>query len=328
MSFDFKKFSFKKILFFTLIIFLNLSVLALIFRILLFINILPEFRPAIDIDRVVITSKIDLSKNLDPPDIIFLGDSSCLMNIDTKYISKKTNLNAFNLGTLSFLNINTYPKLINNLYENNKLPKIIFLIVHPELLRKASYSDNHMNIFNSYNNKINSNNHENFLDDFLSINIFKNRIYSRIPIPLNNNEFRNYYGFTTTMNDFISDNYGSAVDPRKLNLNDSHGNTLYKISSNNLNMMKDLSINLPSSIKLFLCLSPVPEELTGNNYSNLIDEMYNEIDSNIENITLIRGPYTYKGDLFSTKTHLNEKIRKAYNDSILELLKASDINEK
>ena len=44
----------------------------------------------------------------------------------------------------------------------------------------------------------------------------------------------------------------------------------------------DLSINLPNSIKLFLCLSPVPEELTGNNYSNLIDEMYNEIDSNIE----------------------------------------------
>ena len=62
MSFDTNNFSCKKTLLFIVVIFANLLVLSFILRIALHINLLPEFRPAIDIDRVVITSKIDLSR--------------------------------------------------------------------------------------------------------------------------------------------------------------------------------------------------------------------------------------------------------------------------
>ena len=325
MSFVTNNFSFKKILLFIIVIFANLSVLSFILRIALHLNLLPEFQPAIDIDRVVITSKIDLSKNLNQPDIIFLGDSSCLMNIDTKFIIQKTKLNAVNLGTLSFLNIDSYKKLLANISSKNKLPKIVCLIVHPELLRKTTFSDSHREVFESYNSKIQVNHNEYFLNDYLSINIFKNRIYSKMPIALNNNSFRDYYGFTTIMKNYIYNNHGSAVDPRKFKLEDNNGNTLYRINNQNLIALKNISVDLPKDVKLCLCLSPVPEELTGNNYADLINSMYNEIEANIENIKIIKAPYTYKGISFSTKTHLSEETRKAYNQIILDLLNITDI---
>ncbi|MDY6934512.1 MAG: hypothetical protein SVZ03_09865 [Spirochaetota bacterium] len=67
-------------------------------------------------------------------DVIFLGESACLSGIITRQFEKKTNLKAYNLGTLGWLGPDGYIDILKSYIENHHEPKIIVFAVFPPLL--------------------------------------------------------------------------------------------------------------------------------------------------------------------------------------------------
>ena len=82
--------------------------LGMIIRLIGFIPFAPPPRPTLDVDRTVIVQQIDASNRADQADILLIGDSSCLMNIDAALLSEISGKQVTNLGTLSFLDIHTF----------------------------------------------------------------------------------------------------------------------------------------------------------------------------------------------------------------------------
>src|SRR4030095_8250589 len=60
-----------------------------------------------DPDSVIIATKAGLARTADA-DVAFVGDSSCLVNMDMATLESAGKLRAVNLGTLSYLSIDSF----------------------------------------------------------------------------------------------------------------------------------------------------------------------------------------------------------------------------
>ena len=104
MSFNSNKLNLKKLVFHIILITINLFILSLLLRLGVYFDLFSKSVSALDIDRVIISNKVELSKTVNNADVVFIGDSSCLMNVNADKFTKLSGMESLNLGTLSYLN--------------------------------------------------------------------------------------------------------------------------------------------------------------------------------------------------------------------------------
>ena len=316
------------ICYFSLVIF-NLFLSSLLLRVGIYFDLFPQSSSRLDVDRVIISNKVKLSKTKNNADILLIGDSSCLMNIDTKKFTDLSAKKTYNLGTLSYLDFESYGALLTNALNNNNSVSLVCLFIHPEFLRRVTPSDTHVQFFRSCNNDTydNNTNKNNYIHSLLKLNIFENVFYSKTPIPLKNN-FSQFYGFTTFLDQYLNDHNGSAIDPRVFDIEMEHGNVLYKITDRKINDLIKLTVLVPNESKFLLCLTPVPSEITGVNYSETIKSIKKQIFEHVKIDNILQMPFTLPATEFATKTHLNATSRALYTDIVYNKMIELDFIEK
>ncbi len=98
-------------------------------------------RPFYTFDRVptfeesIVQGQIDFCRNnRQPQDVLLLGDSSCLMGLRPKLIVQQTGRNAWNIGTLSWLQIEGHLELLKLYVEHHGPPRLVVYHVSPYTL--------------------------------------------------------------------------------------------------------------------------------------------------------------------------------------------------
>jgi hypothetical protein len=299
--------------------------LGLIIRLAVFLPFAPKPRPTLDVDRTVIVQQIDASNRADQADILLIGDSSCLMNIDATLLSEISGKRVTNLGTLSFLDIHTFSRLLRNYLSNQtKEPATIIFLAHPDFVRKKSSSRAHLETFDFY---INQKDHAyGYLAPWdprrlLGTHIVDGRFLSRIPIPLSGS-FGRFYGFTTELMEFMNLHNGSAIDPRRLQVDDLTGSTDYRVAKFHSRQAPDLTSAIPTSAKLYLGLTPVPESFPEGDFRVEYDRLLQDWSAAFTNaLSLGKLPPTLDDAAFATKTHLTGKAAKEYTRILFEQIK-------
>ena len=318
MSLNTNNLNIKKLTFRVILMIFNLLIISLLLRLGAYLELFSKSKSTLDIDRVIISNKVELSKNEKNTDIIFIGDSSCLMNINADKFTDISAIESLNLGTLSYLDFESYGALLTNAINTiDSKVTLICLIIHPEFLRRAEPSESHIKFFKSCNkNDYTLNfNEGNYLNNVLSLNIFKDAFYGKTPIPLEG-RFGKYYGFTSSLNDYLNTHRGSAIDPREFSPKSHHGNILYRITDRKIEQLIKFKALLPSQCKLVLCLSPIPDILTDENYIDAIATIKNKIKKKAGIDYVLSMPVSLPSKYFSTKTHLNSTARLFYTEAL------------
>ena len=225
-------------------------------------GLLPKPRATWDMDRTIMATKADLSSMDTGADIVLIGDSYCLMNIDALKLSQLTGKKVINLGTVSFLDMDIFSNLLERyLKAQSKTPSRVILMLHPDFLRRSSPSKSHVAWINDY---IEARDHPTngrswgSVEYLLGVHIIRGRILAWLPRPLSA-AFGSYFGFTSNLEEYIWAHNGSAVDPRRLKESDLKGSKEYRISTSNKQNARLFSETIPEGVVLSVVLSPTPE---------------------------------------------------------------------
>src|SRR5262245_43258480 len=101
-------------------------------------GLLPAPRPTLDVDRTILIHQAESSRARSGAEIVLLGDSSCLMNVNARQFGNSLGRRALNLGTFSFLDLGAHTRLLREFTQANPgQPRVVVLLMHPEALRRG-----------------------------------------------------------------------------------------------------------------------------------------------------------------------------------------------
>ena len=93
-------------------------------------------RPILDIDRTILIHQAEASRLRHGADVVFLGDSSCLMDFSAKDLEGwlPPDHRVLNLATLSYVDLPACAGLLRNyVAANPDRLRVVVLLLHPEM---------------------------------------------------------------------------------------------------------------------------------------------------------------------------------------------------
>ena len=256
-------------------------------------GLLPKPRATWDMDRTIMATKADLTLRDSSADMVLIGDSSCLMNIDASQLSELTGKKVVNLGTVSFLDMKVFSTLLQRyLQSQSKPPEEILLIVHPEFLRRSTPSKSHVAWIHDYmDGRDHATNGRSWasMEYLLGVHIIRGRLLSWLPRPLSA-AFGTYFGFTSDLEQYMREHQGSAVDPRNLKDADLKGSKEYRISSATLRSAEAFTNVIPENVKLSIALSPTPESFADENLTPKLETILEDWKSTLKADRALTSP--------------------------------------
>ncbi len=298
--------------------------LAILVRTVALLPFAPSPRPTLDVDRTVIVNQVDSSFDSAAADILLIGDSSCLMDVDAAYLSELSDTQVLNLGTLSFLSLESFSKLIANYLESHPTkPNKIVMLTHPDFVRKSSTSAAHTAAFDHYIEKADHPYVSNAAWNpraWLGIHIVEGRVLGRLPLPLTG-PFRDYYGFNRELIHHMDLHAGSAVDPRVLEMEDLKGSSDYRIAKTHFRNAEAFASVIPPEVPFYIGLTPLPQEFVKRDFRSEYQALLKEWAAVFpDSIPLLELPPTLDKQQFATKTPLNEQAATEYTRRLHEHL--------
>ena len=196
---------------------------------------LPRPWPALDMDRVILLHQADASRSRRPAEIILLGDSSCLMDVDTVRLGARLGRGVLGLGTLSYLDLESTGELLAGYARANPgFPRVAVLLMHPYSLRLRISTGYHAEALRCYlagQDHFNQGTRQGRLDRWLGLEQWRGRVLARwLPQPLTGG-YGTRYGFTHDLWHSLDANRGSAVDPHEFTPGEVAGSTEYRLAS-------------------------------------------------------------------------------------------------
>jgi hypothetical protein len=287
-------------------------------------SLLPAPRATWDMDRTIMATKADLALKDESADIVLIGDSSCLMNIDASQLSELTGRKVVNLGTVSFLDMKVFSNLLERyLKAQTKAPSEILLMVHPDFLRRSSPSRSHVQWINDYMaGKDHATNGKSWTSTeyLLGVHVIRGRLLSWLPRPLSA-AFGSYFGFTRDLETYMWEHRGSAVDPRTIKASDLKGSKEYRISTANLRNADTFTSVIPEDVQLTVALSPTPSSFADNELTPKLASILQDWKTALKaDDSLDSLPLAMEDAQFANKTHLNPVASKAYTLGLSRLL--------
>jgi hypothetical protein len=286
--------------------------------------LLPSPRPTLDTDRTIVIHQAEASRAPRETEILLLGDSSCLMDVSAKLFSEELGRPALNLGTLSYLDPTAFAMLLRQHSATNpgRLRSIV-LLMHPEALRRAAAEPYQMAVLLDFLNGRDHFRTGDFAGQIsfaFGVDTFKGRVLARLlPVPLSGSYGR-YYGFNKNLEDFMTANLGSAVDPAVVPLT---GSAEYWLSPGLEEAAHQFKSAVPAGVSLFVALTPVPEKFAGGNFqqrqSGLLRQWseWLRADGVLTDLTA-----TLPDDQFACTTHLKPEAVTSYTRALAASLRS------
>jgi len=284
-------------------------------------GIMPKKSQLGDPDSTIISTKARLATVSTQKRIAFVGDSSCLVNIHIPTL-KDNGIDAINLGTLSYLGIDSFGLLAQRFCQN-KPDTQIFLVLHPECLRIVESSSQHRMILMEALNQATDSSTQFQLESLRKITVdeFRSRLLDGwLPTPMKGRlGFR--YGFTHNLREEISSAGGFMEETAKFDPSISHGSSEYRIARRIQNECTQFRSYLPKGVRVRLLVSPVPQSHAHRGHEKRVLEMQSELERWIQaDSPSLNMPTVLPDSNFGTVTHLLPSSAREYTRQLCLML--------
>jgi hypothetical protein len=277
-------------------------------------GIMPKKPHLGDPDSTIISTKTQLATTSTEKHIAFIGDSSCLVNIHIPTL-KDHGIDAINLGTLSYLGIDSFGRLAQRFCEN-KTDAQIFLVLHPECIRIVESSREHQRILEATLEQTTVHSTQFQLEDFRKITVddFRSRLLDGwLPTPLKG-RLGYRYGFTHNLRNEIWSTGGFMEETAKFDASISHGSSEYRIARRIQSECTQFRSYLPKGVKVRLLISPIPQSHATRGHEKRISEIQSEIEKWIQaDSPSVNLPSVLPDSSFGTVTHLLPNSAREYS---------------
>ena len=274
-----------------------------------------------DPDSTIISTKARLATTATQKRIAFVGDSSCLVNIHIPTMTEN-GIDAVNLGTLSYLGIDSFGLLAQRFCQD-KSDAQIFLVLHPECLRMVESSDRHRVILaQALGQKVDGSSEVHW-GDFRKITVddFKSRLLDGwLPTPMKG-RLGYRYGFTHNLRNEILSTHGFMEETAQYDASVSHGSSEYRIARRIQDECTRFRSFLPKGVRVRLLVSPIPQSHASKGHGMRVAEMQKEVEKWIQaDGASIKMPDVMSDSSFGTVTHLLPKAAVEYTRQLCSVL--------
>lgn len=287
---------------------------------------LPSTWPVLDVDHTILTHQAQASQLPIGADVLFIGDSSCLMDVSGAKLEETFagKYHVLNLGTFMYVGFNGYSAMLSRYAgANPDCLRTVVVLVHPEMLRGAESVSQYlmfMSDFYAGADPVNSDSMHGQLCGLLGLNIFQARLLSRTPLPLPK-EYGRYYGFNLDLYQFMDQQRGSALDPHCYIPSSGQGNAEYHLAPALKPKCIALKAAIPPETRLVVGLTPVPDSFAPPDYASRYQRILRQwaqwmgADAVLTNL-----PASMPDRFFASTTHLNEKGSLVYSEILARCL--------
>jgi hypothetical protein len=283
---------------------------------------LPDPWPARDVDSTVLVHQAEASRRADQPELLLLGDSSCLMDVSAPLLSQKIGRPVLNLGSFSYLDLNAYASLLRqHVQASPGHLRAVVLLMHPDALRQLSANSWYSTFLQTFlegKDHVPATNVVDHLANLFGLEILRGRALTRLlPRPLPG-PYGRFYGFTVDLDRFLTQNRGSAIDP---DIQPLKGSAEYRLAPRFQADSRAFHAAVPSTVKLIVGITPVPEKFAGPSYPPLHQRMLTQWSQWLQaDVALDQAPAALPDTLFARTTHLNEQGQRIYTERLAQAL--------
>lgn len=274
------------------------------------LHLLPRPRPNLDVDRTILIHKVEASGSRSDAKVVLIGDSSCLMDVSALQLSEQLGQPVLNLGTLSYLDLEAHATLLKRFFAANpNQVKAVVLLLHPEGLRRPAPEPYHTKFLQSFlageDHIVRQN-----VSHWVGLEIFRARLLSRaLPTPLGG-AYGRYYGFSADLEEYLTQNKGSAVDPDPRSF---QGNAEYRLAPQLETRSRAFKAAIPPGVRLFVAITPAPAGFVARNYPEFHRQMLLQWGTWLQSNILEELPAVFPDELCAKTTHLNENGAQTYS---------------
>jgi len=285
---------------------------------------LPRPRPALDSDRTVILHQADSSRERTDAEVVLLGDSSCLMDVDARRLTELLGRRVLNLGLNSHLDLAAQATLLGEFQRSNPgQPRVVILLMHPEALRRAGSEPYPLAVLTHYlagTDHFRNGGVEGQILRWSGAEIFRGRYLSRImPSPLGGS-FGRFYGFSPDLENYMTRRNGSAVDPGDER---PSGSAEYRLNAALEKSSREFRTAMLVGTKLFVGITPVPTRFAGAGYPAHRDEMLREWTAWLQaDELLLELPAAMPEEQMIGTRHLKPSAVQGYTEKLAEAIGA------
>ena len=166
------------------------------------------FANGVSIDMLIVKVQRDRAAQLPAPDIAFVGDSSCLMDIDIRRLRGALPRRSIeSLCTLAFVGPAGYALLVDRMLDRGAAPGKVVLVFNPVQFQREESWDVWLKIIADGPVRPTAD-LAGWALDYFRRKWFDEAFYTPLPA-----DYGKYYGGATQLEAVIRDNHGSAIDP-------------------------------------------------------------------------------------------------------------------
>jgi hypothetical protein len=289
-------------------------------------RLLPAARPAYDVDRTVLLHQAWASQSKHKADLLLLGDSACLMDVNAARLGELLGRRALNLSSLSYLSLPAHGRLLREYATANPGQlRTVVLLLHPGTLRLQAQPADYDELLASYlagRDSFQTATRQGQLNRWLGLEVFRGRLLSRcLPFPLPG-QYGLAYGFTTDLWRRLDERQGSATDPHRLDLLSARGSAEYRLAGQFEGQSRQFRNYVPPGVKLVVGLTPVPESFAQQNHAQTCRLMLEQLAGWLgADAALTNLPATLPDELFATVTHLNDRGGERFTELLAKELR-------
>ncbi|HKQ40783.1 MAG TPA: hypothetical protein VJ063_22135 [Verrucomicrobiae bacterium] len=286
-------------------------------------KLLPKPRPTLDVDRTILVHKAEASRSKGDAQVLLIGDSSCMIDVQACELGQTTGMPALNLGTLSYLGLESHAALLREYFALNPgRVRIVVLLMHPEALRLVAPAEYHAGVLQHFlrgtDFGVGSSPRDHVLH-WLGSDFFRDRWLARaVPVPLGG-PYGRKYGFTSDLESYLNNHCGSLADPdaRKFK-----GNPEYRLAARFEKDSRVFRASLPREVKLLVGITPVPSGYAQGDYARTREQMLAQWQRWLEPAAILTNlPATLPDHLFVSVTHLSGAGAHEYTSMVAEFLR-------
>lgn len=307
---------------------LIVSCLIIAAHVLRITHVLDGVETAEYMDDIVLTQRSKAPGEASNPQILFVGDSSCLVDFSARELQSLVGgIRCYNLGTLSTLGLPKFAEFTTDFLAVQTNVNVIVLLISPEMVRSGSSpiaapaplpaewgsdvaglkaeGERARQLLEKAEKR------EALFANALALPFLKTQFLARVFEKPYDTEFGFTFGFPSGIREYMEAHNGSALDPtgeykpptaRSQNIDHANGFADEPFRQ----QCEDFRKSIPANVKLWIALSPEPASLCSPNRPQEIARTLLTLKNYLRaEAVLTNLPVTLPDHYFSTPTHLN-----------------------
>jgi hypothetical protein len=294
--------------------FLGLALVMLVGKTLEWTGRVPARRVS-GIEDVVIQHQRAASLAHSNANLLFVGDSTCLMNLDLSAVpADQSGFQPLNLGMLSLLPLQSFAELVADFAQRNpERPACVVLLVSPIMLEQEPVA---LSPPGSSPDPPRTD-----VLELTGLRGLRDCVQAGLPVALPG-RYGRFFGFDLALDQFMRRHQGSAVDPGELGRSGRNAHPI-QIKQAFRDQCAAFRARLPRHCQLLVGLAPVPKEQVGDDFPRHYQELASELQTLLGAKKALQLPPTYPSILFASATHLKAEARAAYTKRVWKAVLAA-----